>query len=80
MRIERDRDDRFRVDLFGLPRWALILVALGVTGLVVAVARFSEPDPAMPRWLPDAIHIGGWGYLALVLVAVVSWLLRRRNR
>lgn len=80
MRIERDPHGRFRVNLFGLPRWARILVGLAVTSLVVAAIPFAEPDTAMPRWLPEAIHIGGWVYLALMLVAIANWLLRRRKR
>ncbi|WP_437723475.1 hypothetical protein [Sorangium sp. So ce861] len=78
--IERDRGGRLRVNLFRLPRWAQVLVALAVVGVVVAVARSVDPDPATPRWLTDAIRIGGWVYLALAAVAVASWLRRRRDR
>ncbi|MCE9668361.1 hypothetical protein LY474_11110 [Myxococcus stipitatus] len=79
MPIERDRRDRLVVNLFHWPRWAQLLVALVITGIVVAAARLAEPHPVTPPWLADAIHLGGWVYLALVLVAVTSWLLRRRK-
>ncbi|NTX06662.1 hypothetical protein HUA74_42020 [Myxococcus sp. CA051A] len=80
MPLEKDSHGRFVVSLFGLPLWALLLVALSITGLVVAAARLVEPHPVTPPWLTDAIHLGGWVYLALVLVAVTSWLTRRRKR
>ncbi|AEI68398.1 hypothetical protein [Corallococcus macrosporus] len=80
MPVERDRHGRFQVGLFGLPRWARLLIALAMTGLVVAAARFVEPHPVTPPWLADALHLGGWLYLALVLFAVTGWLVRRWKR
>ncbi|NOJ82986.1 hypothetical protein [Myxococcus xanthus] len=80
MPIERDRNGRFHVVLFGLPRGVLLLVALAITSLIVAATRLVEPHPVTPPWLSDAIRLGGWAYLALVLVAVTRWIVRRRKR
>jgi len=80
MPIEKDRHGRWRIDLFGLPRWVLLLIAVAITSIVVATARFTAPQPVTPPWLADAIHLGGWVYLALVLFAMTSWLMRRRKR
>jgi hypothetical protein len=77
---ERDAHGRRRVNLFRLPRWAQISIALVIVGVVVIAARTVEPHPAQPGWLTPAIRVGGWVYLGLVVVALVSWLVRRRRR
>lgn len=75
--LSRDRQGRFRVDLFRLPRWIALLIALGIVAAVVSLARWADPHPNIPAWLPDAVYIGGWVYAGLVVIAVVGWVIRR---
>ena len=74
--LSSDEQGRFRVDLFRLPRWMVLFIALAIVALVVLLARWAEPNPKHPAWLPDAIYIGGWVYVGLVVIAVVGWAMR----
>lgn len=76
--IDRRSDGYKRVDLFRLPRWAQLTIALAIVAVVVLVARVVNPHPMQPRWLPGAIHVGGYVYLGAAVVAIIQLLRRRR--
>jgi len=70
-----------RIDLHaafsGRARW---LIAALITAAVVTLAWFVGRDDPVPDWISKGLVPAlGWIYLAMLAVALVHWLRRRRT-
>jgi hypothetical protein len=79
-RLARDAAGRLQLELFYLPRWLRLSIALVVACAVVCIARLAEPSPRLPAWLPATIRVAGWLYLGLAALALMHWSARRLRR
>jgi len=76
----RGQRQRLVVNLQHLGRGTRLAIASAVGGAVVTLAWFVGRDDPVPDWISKGLVPAlGWIYLAMLAVALVHWLRRRRT-
>lgn len=72
---------RTRVDLRrSLPPWLILLLGAAIAVGVALLAWWVGRDDPAPTWITERLVPAlGWVYIALALVALVSWWRRRAH-